>query len=429
MSCREAVGRPRRGACRVVASDARWRRRKSACNSECRWRRPNFRPRSAIACSSARAAPSWARARVRRSRRRRPGSSAIPAVAVTIEGHADDAGAIDHNLEMSRRRAEAVRRRLIESGVAPERIRTVAYGRERPIAECGEPRCAAQNRRAVTVVGAPAAASIAGRQGGAEPRDTRAPDARPAASIERALRAGVLVPSATGKREVRPHDRDHTRCRLCVVAVLARRWARSPRRSSRQPGQPPRASAACCDRAQGRRAAARGCPGGRCGAASAHRAARGAAGRHAGRDRDAGIAGAWRDGARRRQPGRQMPGPAAAIGAADAGRLDGIETQIRALAAQLEQVQEQVRALAAGAGPQPQAANDPPGAAPRPGRPQIDASPAQPERTGFGSRDGVARCQEGRDRPHPQRPAAGQRAARAACRRRRRNPARRPRPT
>ena len=83
--------------------------------------------------------------------------------------------------------------------------------------------------------------------------------------------------------------------------------------------------------------------------------------------------------------GRQAPGPAAAIGAADAGRLDGIETQIRALAAQLEQVQEQVRALAAGAGALPQAANEPPGAAPRPGRPQIDASPAQPERTGFGS--------------------------------------------
>jgi tol-pal system protein YbgF len=83
--------------------------------------------------------------------------------------------------------------------------------------------------------------------------------------------------------------------------------------------------------------------------------------------------------------GRQVPGPAAAIGAADAGRLDGIETQIRALAAQLEQVQEQMRALAAGAGPLPQSANEPPGAAPRPGRPQIDASQAQPERTGFGS--------------------------------------------
>jgi tol-pal system protein YbgF len=88
--------------------------------------------------------------------------------------------------------------------------------------------------------------------------------------------------------------------------------------------------------------------------------------------------------------GRQSPGPATAIGAADAGRLDSIETQIRALAAQLEHLQEQVRSLGARsgelAGPAAtaQAANDPP-PAPRPGRPQLDAPPAQPERTGFGS--------------------------------------------
>ena len=82
--------------------------------------------------------------------------------------------------------------------------------------------------------------------------------------------------------------------------------------------------------------------------------------------------------------GRQTPGPGAAIGAADAGRLDGIETQIRALAAQLEQVQEQVRALATRPGPLPQAATEP-GAAPRPGRPQVEPGSAQPERTGFGS--------------------------------------------
>ena len=43
-------------------------------------------------------------------------------LAVMVEGHADDAGVAAHNLEVSRRRAEAVRRRLIESGVAPERI-------------------------------------------------------------------------------------------------------------------------------------------------------------------------------------------------------------------------------------------------------------------------------------------------------------------
>jgi hypothetical protein len=52
-------------------------------------------------------------------------------LSVVIEGHADDAGDIAHNIEVSQRRADAVRRRLIQMGVAPERIRIVAYGRER----------------------------------------------------------------------------------------------------------------------------------------------------------------------------------------------------------------------------------------------------------------------------------------------------------
>jgi tol-pal system protein YbgF len=85
--------------------------------------------------------------------------------------------------------------------------------------------------------------------------------------------------------------------------------------------------------------------------------------------------------------GRQGPGPAAAIGAADAGRLDSIETQIRALAAQLEQVQEQVRSLGIRNGALPptsaQAANNDQ-IGPRPGRPQVEGAPP-PERTGFGS--------------------------------------------
>lgn len=97
--------------------------------------------------------------------------SALP---VIIEGHADDAGVEAHNLEVSRRRAEAVRRRLIESGVAPERIYTQAYGRDRLIAECTAPGCAAQNRRAVTVVGAPSAASAPASLPAREQSDTAA---------------------------------------------------------------------------------------------------------------------------------------------------------------------------------------------------------------------------------------------------------------
>jgi outer membrane protein OmpA-like peptidoglycan-associated protein len=77
------------------------------------------------------------------------------AVSVIIEGHADDTGGADHNLDVSRKRAEAVRRRLIHMGIAQERIRIVAYGRERLVAQCAAAACAAQNRRAVTIVGPP----------------------------------------------------------------------------------------------------------------------------------------------------------------------------------------------------------------------------------------------------------------------------------
>lgn len=92
---------------------------------------------------------------------------------VIIEGHADDSGAAGHNLDVSLRRAEAVRRRLVETGIAPERIRVLAYGRERLVAECPASACAQQNRRVVTIVGAPsAAAAPVGESAAPPPHDT-----------------------------------------------------------------------------------------------------------------------------------------------------------------------------------------------------------------------------------------------------------------
>jgi peptidoglycan-associated lipoprotein len=79
------------------------------------------------------------------------------AQSVIVEGHADDTGDTQQNLLVSRMRAEAVRQRLIELGVAAERIRTVAYGRLRLLADCPDLLCAAQNRRAITVIGRPTA--------------------------------------------------------------------------------------------------------------------------------------------------------------------------------------------------------------------------------------------------------------------------------
>ncbi len=69
-----------------------------------------------------------------------------------IEGHADDPGSTDENRAVALARAEAVRQRLIEEGIAPERLRTVSVGRGRRVAECDGAECATNNRRAVTLV-------------------------------------------------------------------------------------------------------------------------------------------------------------------------------------------------------------------------------------------------------------------------------------
>jgi tol-pal system protein YbgF len=79
--------------------------------------------------------------------------------------------------------------------------------------------------------------------------------------------------------------------------------------------------------------------------------------------------------------GHPSPGVAAALSGADAGRLDALETQIRAMAAQLEQMQEQIRALGARGALAPQAANEF-AAPPRTGRaPEASV----PDRPGFGA--------------------------------------------
>lgn len=69
-----------------------------------------------------------------------------------IEGHADEQGTREYNLALGARRANAVREYLISQGIASSRIRTVSYGKERPIAVCSQESCYAQNRRAVTVI-------------------------------------------------------------------------------------------------------------------------------------------------------------------------------------------------------------------------------------------------------------------------------------
>ncbi|WP_076363388.1 peptidoglycan-associated lipoprotein Pal [Phaeovulum vinaykumarii] len=69
-----------------------------------------------------------------------------------VEGHADEQGTREYNLALGARRANAVQEFLISQGVASNRLRTVSYGKERPLAVCSSEDCYAQNRRAVTVI-------------------------------------------------------------------------------------------------------------------------------------------------------------------------------------------------------------------------------------------------------------------------------------
>ena len=75
-----------------------------------------------------------------------------PRYEIVIEGHADERGTREYNIALGARRAASVRRFLITRGVKPERIRTVSYGKERPVAVCANISCWSQNRRSVTVL-------------------------------------------------------------------------------------------------------------------------------------------------------------------------------------------------------------------------------------------------------------------------------------
>lgn len=78
--------------------------------------------------------------------------AANPGYAIIIEGHADEQGTREYNLALGARRASAVQDFLISQGVAPTRMRTVSYGKERPIEVCSDEACYSKNRRAVTVL-------------------------------------------------------------------------------------------------------------------------------------------------------------------------------------------------------------------------------------------------------------------------------------
>jgi peptidoglycan-associated lipoprotein len=68
-------------------------------------------------------------------------------VKVTVEGNCDDRGTVEYNLQLGQRRAEAAKKFLVNLGVPAKGVKTVSFGKERPICTEQVESCWSQNRR------------------------------------------------------------------------------------------------------------------------------------------------------------------------------------------------------------------------------------------------------------------------------------------
>jgi peptidoglycan-associated lipoprotein len=75
-----------------------------------------------------------------------------PSRTVTVEGHCDERGTREYNLGLGERRANAVKQYLVSLGVSAGRLKTISYGKERPICVSSDESCWAKNRRGVSAV-------------------------------------------------------------------------------------------------------------------------------------------------------------------------------------------------------------------------------------------------------------------------------------
>jgi len=73
-------------------------------------------------------------------------------VTVTVEGHCDDRGTEAYNIALGERRAESVKKFLIDLGISANRLNTVSYGEERPVAMGQDELSWAKNRRSQFVI-------------------------------------------------------------------------------------------------------------------------------------------------------------------------------------------------------------------------------------------------------------------------------------
>lgn len=71
--------------------------------------------------------------------------------SILVEGHCDERGTREYNLALGERRANAIKQYLVSQGVPTNKVDTISYGKERPIAEGSDEAAWQRNRRGVTV--------------------------------------------------------------------------------------------------------------------------------------------------------------------------------------------------------------------------------------------------------------------------------------
>ena len=71
---------------------------------------------------------------------------------ITIEGHCDERGTAEYNLALGEKRALSAKTYLVSLGIAPDRLRTVSYGKEFPFDPAHSEGAWSKNRRAHFVI-------------------------------------------------------------------------------------------------------------------------------------------------------------------------------------------------------------------------------------------------------------------------------------
>lgn len=74
-----------------------------------------------------------------------------PNALILVEGRCDERGTREYNLALGDRRANIVRSYLTANGIAANRIRTISYGKDKPVVTGSDEEAWAENRQAASV--------------------------------------------------------------------------------------------------------------------------------------------------------------------------------------------------------------------------------------------------------------------------------------